>query len=98
MALKVVNMFGELALESTLRKILSAITFAKTPSDQLRVITDSGSATTSTVYAAGTSANIGVTNLVPFGALSWNAHDIREQYMYESQLNFMQARNRWTIT
>ena len=97
MAIRTVNLFGDLGLEGTLRKILTAVTFAKSPTDQLRVVVDSG-AITSAVYAGASSSVIGVTNVAPFAGNSWNVHDIREQYMYESQLNFMQARNRWSIT
>jgi hypothetical protein len=101
MTTRVVNLFGELGLEGTLRKILAAVTYPRDSSDRLRVIADSATVSgtvTSTVNAANTAAIIGGTNIVPYSQGSWNNHDIREEYMVLSQQNFQATRNRWTIT
>lgn len=97
------NAFDLLGTESTLRKILSAVTFAKSSSDQLRVVTDSGSTVavssgTISVFGANVNGVVGATNVAPYAGTSWNDHDIREQYQVQTQQNFMITRNRWTIT
>lgn len=101
MATKVVNLFGELGLEGTLRKILAAVTYPRDSSERQRVIVDSAvvsGTVTSTINAANTAATIGATNVLPYSQGSWNNHDIREEYMVLSQQNFNMAKNRWTIT
>lgn len=97
------NAFGELALESTLRKILHALTLAKSPSDQLRVVVDTmpvvSTAGSSTLLWAGNSnATIASSALPPFNQNSWNAQDAREEAMIMTQNNFQNTRNRWTIS
>lgn len=102
MATKVVNLFGELGLEGTLRKILSAVTFPRDSADRQRVVVDNtvpvSGTVTSTVNAANTAGTIGASIIAPFSQNSWNNHDIREEYMVLTQQNFQVTRNRWTIT
>lgn len=102
MTTRVVNLFGELGLEGTLRKILAAVTFPRDNADRQRVVVDNtvpvSGTVTSTVNAGNAAATIGATNVAPYAQGSWNDHDIREEYMVLSQQNFQVTRNRWNIT
>jgi hypothetical protein len=97
MALK--NVFGDLGLEGTLRQILRAVTYPRDSGDRMRTIVDGGSISVSgavTVNAANQATSLTVNS--PFSQNSWNAGDIREEYMSLSHNNFQTTRNRWIIT
>ena len=91
------NAFEELALESTLRKILAAVQYAKTTTDQLRVVVDSGT-TNANIYAGNTSAAIVTTPVAMYNTVSWNLQDARETAREASEQHFVLTRNRWTIS
>lgn len=101
------NAFDAIATEGTLRNILRAITFARTPSDQLRVVVDSGGITVSnqptvTVAAANNGsfdmAGAGV-QINPWTRNSWNMVDARYQYGEIEVGNFQAGpRQRWTFS
>lgn len=97
------NAFEELGLESTLRKILAAVTYARTPSDQMRVVTDAGSVVTvsngSTVYNNNLSSSMNAGTAVAYwGPGTWNGMDAREPAREAAEQHFVLTRNRWTIT
>lgn len=96
MAVRVVNLFGELAMESTLRQVLRAVTYARDTADRMRVIVDSG---TLTIYNQNTSTSPNAsTTPGPYTSSTWNLIDQREIVRQQSEIAFMQARQRWTIT
>lgn len=93
------NAFDLIATEGTLRNILRAVTFARTPADQLRVNVDNQASVQ--IWAGNTnSAMQGAVNqpgLWVQGA--WNAIDARYEFGETLNMNFIQnTRNRWTIT
>jgi hypothetical protein len=103
------NAFEELGLETTLRRILDAVNFARTSSDQLRVVTDTGSTTTisntvtvsppagaNTIVAGTGTGFIGGNG--PYSTYAYMLSDAREVAREASELHFVQTRNRWTIT
>lgn len=91
------NAFEEMATESTLRRLLEHMRFAKDASDRLRVSVDT--MPQSTVYTANTSAGIqGVATSAPFGPNTWNQNDARHEMQEFSLQTFTMTRNRWTIT
>lgn len=96
------NAFDLIATEGTLRNILRAVTFSRDLQDRLRVSVDN------TVNIAG---NIGLQNasnsstmagggLNPthWGSNSWNSVDARYAFGEQQIMNFIQNRERWTIS
>lgn len=95
------NAFDLLATEGTLRNLLRAVTFAKTSSDQLRVNVDNAiTVTAANVYNSLTNASMmGANNQQPhWGAASWNAMDARYPYGEALVGNYIQNRQRWTVS
>ena len=96
------NAFDLLATEGTLRQLLRQLSFARTPTDQLRVVVENTLPGVNNVYVynAGSQAsmvNAGV-NPQHWGPVSWNTVDAR--YAYGEQLvgNYIQNRERWTFS
>ena len=94
-----VNAFGGLGLEETLRQILRAVSFARDSADRLRVSVDN--APQSLVYMNNSSTSfVGSTGTSPtyHTPSSWNSVDARVEIHELSQQNYQMTRNRWTIT
>ena len=86
------NAFEGLATERTLRSLLRNLNLAKTSSDQLRVVVDSGAVNT-TVYWANA-------NTYPswYSTGAATSMDAREQQAELSRANFHAVRNqRWSL-
>lgn len=97
------NAFEEIGLEATLRKILAAVTYARTPIDQMRVVVDSGSITTASgsttvVYTGQTATAPASAVQLYYNNTSWNVVDAREPLREASEQHFVLTRNRWSIT
>lgn len=89
------NAFDSLGTEGMLRRILSAVTFAKDTNDRLRVTVDSG--TVSTLQQISWGAN--ATWPTYYGVGSPNSVDQRDIYRTALRANAMQARqHRWVIS
>lgn len=92
-----VNPFGSLALEETLRNILRAVTFAKDSADRVQVVVQNQpgmsvyNSNTSTSAVAGGSPAYHTAN-------TWNVVDGRVEIQELSQQNFQMTRSRWSIT
>jgi hypothetical protein len=106
------NAFDDLGLESTLRKILNAITFARTNQDQLRVVVDSGTIGTVTGITNGVNSLVQAGNnsasattggvyttggTIAYASAAWNLQDAREIAREASEVQLIHTRNRWTI-
>lgn len=87
------NAFDLVATETTLRNILRAVTFAKTTTDQLRAIVDSG-----TISATSYFGNTTGVAPAPYALGAPNAHDSRELMMQTTQAAFNATiQQRWNI-
>lgn len=91
------NAFGDLGLEGTLRSILRAVTFPRDTSERLRVSVDTWPGSV-IVYANGSNVPIGSVNIIPHSSGSFNVTDAREDMMIAMQSNYINQRNRWSIT
>ena len=95
------NAFDALATEGTLRNLLRQLTFAKTPTDQLRVIVENGlSIGQAPVFNGNVNAAMtGAANQPQhWGPVSWNTVDARYQYGEQLVGNYIQNRERWTFS
>jgi len=89
------NAFDNLGTESALRRIANLLNFARTSSDQIRTVVDSGSVT---IYNRASGTNMtNDTSLSYQSSTSWNSTDAREplRQQYRSNTMFV-AKNRWT--
>lgn len=87
------NAFEGLATERSLRNLIRNLTLAKTASDQLRVVIDSGGQLSSSTYWAN-----GNTYTTYYGSGSPGSMDAREQEAEMSRVNFNTIRNqRWSL-
>lgn len=99
------NAFEGLGTESTLKRILKAVSFIKDPNGRMRVVIDNTS--TSPVVVAQSGATAGVVNAVLWAnagvAAGWytqggpNSVDAREQLRYQMRGVYEQRRSRWTF-
>jgi hypothetical protein len=89
------NAFDNLGTESALRRIASMLNFARTSSDQLRVIVDNQQAVS--IYSRNSSTTLTNSTLNYNDAAAWNAVDARDpiRQQYRANANFT-AKNRWT--
>lgn len=94
------NAFDLLGTETTLRKILAAVSFSRTNTDAMRVNVENAASVTSAVNMANSTNTIvgGAVQVSPFANNSWNIMDAREPMRDQSLMAFQQTRNRWTIT
>lgn len=96
------NAFEEIGLEGTLRKILAAVTYARTPIDQMRVVVDSGGIVVNSGTLAVYNASVNTTQagqaLPIYGSNTWNSVDARDEMREASEQHFIMTRNRWNIT
>lgn len=92
-----VNPFGELGLEGTLRNILRAVTAAKDTADRYRMIVDNQPPVSVYMNNSTTSAVSG-TSVAYHVPSAWNVVDARVEIQELSQQNFQMTRNRWSIT
>jgi hypothetical protein len=89
------NVFDLVATENTLRRVLQAVNFARTNTDQLRVVVDSG--TVSTLQQMLWGANASQPGY--YGTGSPNSMDMRDMYRQAMRTNVIQTRvHRWTFT
>lgn len=86
-------------VERYLRQILAAVTFARTSSDALRVNVENQPSVS--IYT-GNNASAQMVNaalqLSPFTPSTWNIMDARETARINSEQQFANTRQRWTIT
>jgi hypothetical protein len=97
MALK--NAFENLGTENALRRIANLLTFARTSSDQIRTVVDSGTVTAN-VYSRNSTTNQ-QNDASPnwYTINTWNMIDAREPL--KTQMNAAAAdarKNRWTVS
>lgn len=98
------NAFDMLATEGTLRQLLRQLSFAKTPTDAMRVNVENSLSVTSISAApvfAGNSNNTmvnAVNQPAHWGSVSWNSVDARYQYGEQLIGNYIQNRERWVIS
>jgi hypothetical protein len=95
-----VNAFAEIATEATMRKILSAVTYAKDGSDQLRVSVVDSLTSTILGHPRNDSTN-GVNGQTQawFGPGTVFMVDEREQQRVQSEQQFNQVRTqRWSFS
>lgn len=92
------NAFDLLATEGTLRQILRQLTYAKTSSDQLRVNVDNQPAVTLQNSSTSTLMAGAAVNPQLWGSTSWNTVDARYAFGEQQIMNFIQNRERWTIS
>lgn len=99
------NAFDEIGLESTLRKILAAVTYARTPSDVMRVNVENTAPVVINnqpgVYVWTANNNTPMANQLSTGYYnqhSWNINDARETARQATETQFLMTRQRWSIT
>jgi hypothetical protein len=88
------NAFDGVSTDAFLRRLLVQLHFAKTATDELRVVVDSGTSNVAINWA-----NNGGYSQFYAGSGSPNSMDAREQMRAQSRANMQQVRaTRWSIT
>jgi len=91
------NAFEGIATESTLRRLLEHLRFAKDGSDRLRVSVDNNPQVV--VYSNNSATQLsGGASPLPFATSTWNVVDARHEMQELSLQSFQNTRNRWSIT
>jgi hypothetical protein len=93
------NAFENLGTENALRRIANLLTFARTSSDQIRAVVDSGTVTSNVYNRTTTVAQQNDPSPTWYNNNTWNMIDAREPLKTSINAAAADARSRrWTVT